>query len=166
MPRRAQQQAGDLDAAAATLERALDLARATGDLRVAALARLRIGRVLRARGHRDEALVCVRAAQTWYRASGGGDHARLADCLAAAMDPGTPDAPALLDRVLDDARRSGDAEVEVLALDALALRAASAGDIAAARSLLELADAAMPAAQVRVTADDRLDAIATRRLLG
>ena len=40
------------------------------------------------------------------------------------------------------------------------------GDLAAARALLELADAAMPAAQVRVTDDDRVDAIAARRLLG
>lgn len=163
---RAQQQAGHLEPAAATLERALDLARATGDLRVAALARLRYGRVLRARGEHDEALACVRAAQDWYRSSGGGDHARLADCLAAAMDPEAPDAASRLEAVLDDARRSGDPEVEVLALDALALRSAATGDLAGAQTLLDLADAAMPQAQVRVTDDDRIDAIAARLLLG
>ena len=163
---RAQQQAGHLDAAAATLERALDLARAAGDLRVAALARLRLGRVLRAQGDLGEALACVRAAQGWYRASGGGDHARLADCLVASMDPESSDAMTMLEAVLDDARRSGDPEVQVLALDALALRSASTGNLAGARALLEVADAAMPQARVRVTDDDRADAIAARRLLG
>jgi hypothetical protein len=122
--------------------------------------------VLRAQGKQDEALACVRAAHEWYRSSGGGDHARLADCLVASMDPESSAASATLQAVLDEARRSGDPEVEVLALDALALRLASTGDTAGARALLELADAAMPQAQVRVTDDDRIDAVATRLLLG
>ena len=47
---RAQCQAGDYDAGAATLELAIDKAEATGDVRLAALARVHLGRVLRALG--------------------------------------------------------------------------------------------------------------------
>ena len=48
---RAQCQAGDYDAGAATLELAVEKAEATGDVRLAALARVHLGRVLRALGH-------------------------------------------------------------------------------------------------------------------
>ena len=47
---RAQCQAGDYDTGAATLELAIDKAEATGDVRMAALARVHLGRVLRALG--------------------------------------------------------------------------------------------------------------------
>ena len=47
---RAQCQAGDYDAGSATLELAIDKAEATGDVRLAALARVHLGRVLRALG--------------------------------------------------------------------------------------------------------------------
>ena len=47
---RAQCQAGDYDAGAATLELAIEKAEATGDVRLAALARVHLGRVLRALG--------------------------------------------------------------------------------------------------------------------
>ena len=47
---RAQCQAGDYHAGAATLRRAIDKAEATGDVRLAALARVHLGRVLRALG--------------------------------------------------------------------------------------------------------------------
>ena len=47
---RAQCQAGDYDAGAATLELAVDKAEATGDTRMATLARVHLGRVLRALG--------------------------------------------------------------------------------------------------------------------
>ena len=50
---RAQCQAGDYETGAATLELAIDKAEATGDLRLAALARVHLGRVLRARGQRS-----------------------------------------------------------------------------------------------------------------
>jgi len=162
---RAQQQAGDLDAAARSLDQAIDVARATGDLRVAALARMRLGRVRREQGDPDAAANLFRAAQTWYHASGGGDHALLTDCLVATIDPDAPDTADVLDTVLDEARRTGDFEVEVLALDALARRSAGAGDLDAARSWLELADKAMPAARLRVTEADRVDAHAVRQLL-
>ena len=52
---RAQCQAGDYDAGAATLELAIDKAEATGDVRLAALARVHLGRVLRALGQVAEA---------------------------------------------------------------------------------------------------------------
>ena len=164
---RAQQQGGDLDTAAHTLERAIEMARATGDLRIASLARLRLSRVLRQQGDLDSALTYGRAAQDWYRSSGGGDHALLADCLVAAMDRRAPDdaAVAVLERVLADARQAGDLEVEVLALDALARRSADSGDTAAAAALLGQADALMPTARIRVTDDDRLDAQAVRQSL-
>jgi predicted ATPase/DNA-binding SARP family transcriptional activator/predicted negative regulator of RcsB-dependent stress response len=163
---RAQQQHGDLDDARRSLGQAIDLARDAGDLRVAALARLRLGRVLRAEGDIDAARAAVREAQDWYRASGGGDHARLADCMVAAMAPASAtEAGDVLVSVLADARLAGDPEVEVLALDALARRATEAGDLEAAAELLACADEAMPAARLRVTDDDRLDAHAARRLL-
>ena len=164
---RAQQQNGDLDAAAHTLYQAIETARATGDLRIASLARLRLGRVLRAQGDLDAALAYGRAAQDWYHASGGGDHTRLADCLVAAMDRDAADeaATAILEAVLADARGAGDLEVEVLALDALARRSADSGDTAAAIARLDQADALMPAARLRVTDEDRIDAHAVRLTL-
>jgi len=164
---RAQQQNGDLDAAAHTLYQAIETARATGDLRIASLARLRLGRVLRAQGDLDAALAYGRAAQDWYHASGGGDHTRLADCLVAAMDRDAADgaATAILEAVLADAREAGDLEVEVLALDALARRSADSGDTAAAIARLDQADALMPAARLRVTDEDRIDAHAVRLTL-
>jgi predicted ATPase/DNA-binding SARP family transcriptional activator len=119
---RAQHQAGDLDAARDTLELAIELARATGDLRVAALARVRLGRVLLAQGDPDAALAAVGAARDWYRSAGGGDGARLAECLFASMG-GYPDpdrAIAHLETLVDEARAAADPEVEALALEALA----------------------------------------------
>ena len=80
-------QAGDYDAGAATLELAIDKAEATGDVRLAALARVHLGRVLRgARTARAE------RARLWKRPargtapSGGGEQAALGECLLAAMD--------------------------------------------------------------------------------
>ena len=60
---RAQHQSGELDTAADTLRRAIDVARATGDLRVTALARLRLGRVLIVHGDRDDGLATLRVAR-------------------------------------------------------------------------------------------------------
>ncbi|MBK5288406.1 MAG: transcriptional activator domain-containing protein, partial [Acidimicrobiia bacterium] len=165
---RAQQQHGALPAAADTLHRAMDVARGTGDLRVTALARMRLSRVLLAQGDRAGALTILQAAREWYHEAGGGDGTRLADCLFAAMggssDPG--DATAQLESVLAEAREVGDTEVQVLALDALARTRASDGDGDGAVALLAAADALMPAALHHVTDADRLDARETRRLLG
>jgi predicted ATPase/DNA-binding SARP family transcriptional activator len=162
---RAQQQSGDLDDAALSLQAAIDVGRAAGDLRVVALARMRLGRVLREQGDLDAARALFIAAQTWYRASGGGDHALLTDCLVAVTEPSVADAGELVDGVLGEARRTGDVEVEVLTLDAMAHWSAVDGDLEAATAWLELADAAMGAARLRVTGADRIDAQATRRLL-
>jgi hypothetical protein len=60
--------------------------------------------------------------------------------------------------ILDDARRDGDAHVEVFALDALARIAAEAGDVAAARRLREAADLRMASASHFITELDRVDA--------
>jgi hypothetical protein len=64
---------------------------------------------------------------------------------------------------LAEARRTGDFEVEVLALDGLARRRADDGDLSAAAAWLELADTAMNAARLRVTEADRIDAQAIHR---
>lgn len=162
---RAQQQQGDLDAAALSLQAAIDLGRAAGDLRVVSLARMRLGRVRREQGAAEAARSLFLAAQAWYRASGGGDHALLTDCLVAATEPSTEDAGALLEVVLAEARRTGDLEVEVLALDGLARRRAEDGDVGSAAALLERADEAMAAARLRVTEADRVDARDARRLI-
>jgi hypothetical protein len=126
---------------------------------------MRLGRVLREQGDPEAARTLFLAAQAWYQASGGGDHALLTDCLVAITEPSAPDANALLDTVLTEARRTGDFEVEVLALDALARRSADDGDLSAAAALLELADTAMNAARLRVTDADRIDAHEIRRLI-
>ena len=69
-----------------------------------------------------------------------------------------PGAEERLAAILDDARRDGDAPVEVFALDALARIAATAGDIATARDLGEAADRRMEAAAHFITDLDRTDA--------
>ena len=157
---RAQCQAGDYDAGTATLELAIDKAEATGDLRLAALVRVHLGRVLRAVGQVDRARTALEVASAWHRSSGGGEQAALGECLLAAMDaadrvPGTEDR---LVAWLDDARRADDAAVEVFALDALARIAASTGDISTARDLCEAADLRMEAASHFITELDRTDA--------
>ena len=83
---RAQCQAGDYDAGSATLELAIDKAEATGDVRLAALARVHLGRVLRALGHLARARTVLDEAVAWHRAAGGGEQAALGECLLAALD--------------------------------------------------------------------------------
>ena len=126
---RAQCQAGDYQAGAATLELAVDKAEATGDVRLAALARVHLGRVLRAVGQVARARTALEAASEWHRDSGGGEQATLGECLLAALDAadGVPGAADRLAATLDDARQQDDAAVEVFALDALARIAATDG---------------------------------------
>ena len=163
---RAQCQAGDYDAGSATLELAIDKAEATGDVRLAALARVHLGRVLRALGHLGRARTVLDAAAAWHRAAGGGEQAALGECLLAAMDASdrVPGAERRLAAILDDARLNDDAHVEVFALDALARLAAGAGDIATARQLCEAADRRMQAASHFITDLDRIDAHAVRQV--
>ncbi len=162
---RAQCQAGDYDAGAATLELAVAKAEATGDVRMAALARVHLGRVLRGLGQVARARTALETAAAWHRAAGGGEQAALGECLLAAMDAedGIPGAEERLVTILDQARVNDDAHVEVFALDALARIAAEAGDIATARDLCASGDRRMEAASHFITDLDRTDAHAVRR---
>ena len=158
---RAQCLAGDYTAGAATLELAIDKAEATGDVRLAALARVHLGRVLRAVGQVDRARAALEAASKWHHDSGGGELAALGECLLAAMDAAdgiSGGAPDRLAAALEEARRRDDAAVEVFALDGLARIAASAGDISAPRQLCAAADLRMQAACHVITELDRTDA--------
>ncbi len=165
---RAQSQAGDDDAGAATLALAVDKAEATGDARMAALARVHLGRVLRALGQTERARAALESAASWHRRAGGGEQAALGDCLLAAMDAvdGTRqaqlDAEARLRTILDEARASGATHVEVFALDALARCAFERGDADVARSMCESADRLMASASHFITERDRTDAHAIR----
>lgn len=163
---RAQCQAGDYHAGAATLGLAIDKAEATGDVRLAALARVHLGRVLRALDRVAEARTALEAADAWHRAAGGGEQAALGECLLAAMDAAArePAAEGRLVAILDEARLNDHAHVEVFALDALARVAAEAGDIATARNLCETADRRMQAASHFITDLDRTDAHTVRQI--
>jgi hypothetical protein len=149
------------------LELAVDKAEATGDLRLAALARVHLGRVRRALGQDIRARTAIEAATAWHRAAGGGEQAPLGEALLAALDAAdqVSGADDRLVVVLQDARLRQDAPVEVIALDALARLAAESGDIPAARGLCEAADRRMEAASHFITDADRSDARSVRQLL-
>jgi predicted ATPase/DNA-binding SARP family transcriptional activator len=156
---RAQCQAGDYDNGTATLRLAIDKAQATGDVRLAALARVHLGRVLRAVGHAAPARVVLELASAWHRDAGGGEQAALGECLLAAIDAAdeVPGAQERLSGLLDLARDAHDAPVEVFALDALARIAAFAGDNNTARDLCDEADRRMESASHLITELDRAD---------
>ena len=162
---RAQCQAGNYVAGAATLELAIEKAEATGDVRLAALARVHLGRVLRATGQLAPARAALEAASAWHRAAGGGEQAALGECLLAALDAEdqVSGAEQRLVALLDEARLEDDAPVEVFALDALGRIAAEEGDVAPARELCEAADRRMEAASHFITDLDRTDARAVRQ---
>jgi hypothetical protein len=63
---RAQCQAGHYDTGSVTLELAIATAEATGDVRLAALARVHLGRVLRALGRVAPARAALEAAAAWH----------------------------------------------------------------------------------------------------
>jgi predicted ATPase/DNA-binding SARP family transcriptional activator len=163
---RAHCQAGDYNTGSATLELAIDKAEATGDVRLAALARVHLGRVLRALGQVEPARTALEAATAWHRAAGGGEQAALGECLLAAMDAmdRVPGAEDRLVMILDESRHNDEAHVEVFALDALARIAADTGDSVTARALCEQADQRMAAASGFITELDRADARAVRQL--
>ena len=119
---RAQCQAGDYAVGAATLQLAIERAHATGDVRLAALARVNLGRVLRALGETAAARAALEAATAWHRQAGGGEQALLGECLLAAIDAAdqVQGAEERLLAILEEARHANDAPVEVFALDALA----------------------------------------------
>ena len=118
---------------------------------MAALARVHLGRVLRAVGDwTTRRGRFSKSATAWHRAAGGGEQALLGECLLAAMDaadeiPGCP--RATRPRSSTPPELNDEAHVEVFALDALARAAAEAGDIETARDLSESADRRMEVAR-------------------
>ncbi|MEA2286561.1 MAG: hypothetical protein QOJ21_2604 [Solirubrobacteraceae bacterium] len=157
---RAQCQAGDYETGAATLETAIAKAEAVGDVRLAALARVHLGRVLRALGRVAPARTALEAAAAWHRDAGGGEQAALGDCLLAALDAEdhVTGAHERVVAILDAARVDDDPPVEVFALDALARMALDTGDVGTARELGEAADRRMDAASHFISERDRTDA--------
>jgi predicted ATPase/DNA-binding SARP family transcriptional activator len=157
---RAQCLVGDYGAGLASLESAVAQAEATGDARLGALARVHLGRVLRAVGQVARARTVLEVANEWHRSVGGGEQAALGECLLAALDAadGTPGAPQRLASLLADAQGRDDGDVEVFALDALGRLALSAGDRATALRLCRSADERMRAGTQFATELDRTDA--------
>ena len=161
------QLAGDHQAAISTLEQGIEIIRPVGLMRSLALSRVHLGRLQREVGDIEAARAAIEAADDWFRASGGGDEAAVAQCLLAAMDAvdGVPGAAARLSSIFETAEAAGDVEVQVLALDALGGLRAQTGDVIEGNALLERADALMAAAGHRLTEGDRLDAHWARTLL-
>ena len=150
---RAQCQAGDYESGAATLELAIEKAEATGDVRMAALARVHLGRVLRALGRDAAARAALEAATAWHRDAGGGEQAALGECLLAALDSDGAAARRDPRRRPPRRRRAG------RGLRARRARAPRGrrGDTAAARSSSAAADRRMAAASHFITERDRTD---------
>jgi predicted ATPase/DNA-binding SARP family transcriptional activator len=164
---RALEQAGRIDEAIETFERVIEIGRTSRQLRLVALGRVHLGRVLRAHGDRDAALLAVRAADHWFETSGGGDGAALAACLHSAMDAEDEDSTAepRLRAVLQRARGQHTPDIEILAMDALARHAAHRGLLAEAGRLLDAADDLLPSARHLLGSVDRLDAGHARTLI-
>jgi predicted ATPase/DNA-binding SARP family transcriptional activator len=74
-------EAGDDEQACTVLRRAVDIGTTTAELRLAAIARTHLGRVLLASGDRVGARAALTTADAWFRSSGGGDGADLAASL-------------------------------------------------------------------------------------
>jgi hypothetical protein len=115
-------------------------------VRLAALGRVHLGRILRALGRSDDARAALEAAASFHRAAGGGEQQVLGDTLLAALDRNREDLAALLGQ----ARRDGNAAAEVFALDALA---GLTGD----DDLHAAADIRMETASHFITERDRVD---------
>jgi predicted ATPase/DNA-binding SARP family transcriptional activator len=156
---RIHQEAGDLGSARTALHQAIAAAQAVGDARTAAYARAHLGWVLRALGERVDARLVLTAASQWFEAAGGGEGAMLADYALAALDAdqGLTHAAERLDAVLANARREGQAEVEVLTLDRLARLHAERGDVDDAQALVAAADDRAPGAYHLMSESDRID---------
>ena len=164
---RAQCQAGDYDTGSCRpADLPIDKAEATGDLRMAALARV----ASRARSPRrsdssQRARTVLESAAAWHRAAGGGEQALLGECLLAAMDAAdeVPGAHERLAAILDASRTKGEAHVEVFALDALARdRRPTRATATRHDALSEAADRRMEAASHFITDLDRTDALEVR----
>ena len=118
---RAQCQAGDYEAGAATLELGIAKAEATGDVRLAALApRAPRARAAGARPDRDGARGARGGRAPGTARPAAASRRALGDVPAGgARRRRRPERRARLEALLDAARRDGDAPVEVFALDAL-----------------------------------------------
>ena len=153
--------------AIATLNRAI-AATNSGDLRLAATARLHLARVLRSHRRRRQPRSLLEQNDRWYRSAGGGDGALLTRCLLAAVNARTAsggNADELHD-ILDQGRRAGEPEVQVYATDALARLASERGERAKAHELLRAADDIAAAAAHVVDSSDRVDADHVRGTYG
>jgi len=159
---RVRHQAGQLQAARETLTGAIQAAIKGSDPRMAATARVNLARVMRAAGQPGAAQELLRLCDDWYRIAGGGDGALLTRALLAALADGDD---AGLEAIIGQAHVAGEHEAEVVALDALALRAARRGEFTAAQHLLATADGAAHAAVNIVDEVDRLDAHRARELI-
>ncbi|MFM2078021.1 MAG: hypothetical protein RJA49_1911, partial [Actinomycetota bacterium] len=158
---RAQCQLGEYEEGATTLRTAIVKAEAVGDVRMAALARVHLGRILRALGDDGGARAALELAAQWHRTSGGGEQAVLGDAMLAAMDArdGVAGASDRLVTLLDEARAAQNDAAAVFALDALARDAARDGDASTARRLAAEATAAMTRASHFIAEVDRVDAL-------
>ena len=121
---RVQQRAGRMEDATASYNEAITAAAASGDGRLAATARLNLARLHRGLGDHQRALSLLEENERWYESAGGGEGALLNRCLLYAE---TNNATAL-EELLLSARGSGNDEMHVFALDALARIAAEAMD--------------------------------------
>ncbi len=154
-------QLGDYDRGSTTLASAIDKAEAIGDPRMAALARVHLGRVRRALGDLTGARAALEAAAAWHVEAGGGEQALLGECLLAALDAsdGVAGAGDRLTALLDESRATGaHPHVEVFALDALAQLAEASGDGDRRQELSDEADRRMEAAAHFISERDRTDA--------
>jgi hypothetical protein len=68
------------------LQLAITKAEHIGDVRLAALGRVHLGRALRAVGQLAAARVVLEAATAWHRTAGGGEGSALGESLLAALD--------------------------------------------------------------------------------
>ncbi|MET0997390.1 MAG: BTAD domain-containing putative transcriptional regulator [Marmoricola sp.] len=157
---RVQQRLGD-PAAVTSYEQAIGDAASVGDGRLASTARLNLARLLRGNGDADGAIALLEENERWYRSAGGGDFALFTHCVLSA----TRGDVRALEQVLEEAHSTGNAEVQLFALDALARLAARSGDTESARSLLADSDGLAPAVAHVVDESDRYDAAEARALL-
>jgi len=150
---RVQQRAGRPADAAASGDRALAAATASGDSRMAATARLNLARLLRSIGNGPAAVSLLRENLDWYASAGGGDGALLSRCVLAAE---THDRDSL-EAVLNLARADENQQVAILALDGLARLSAEEGEHDHATELIAEADALHPAVAHLLDDADRPD---------
>jgi predicted ATPase/DNA-binding SARP family transcriptional activator len=150
---RVQQRAGRPLDAAASFDRALAAATASGDSRMAATARLNLARLLRSTGNGTAAVSLLRENLAWYAGAGGGDGALLSRCVLAAQ---TNDKDSL-EVVLALARADENQLVTILALDGLARLSAVKGEHGHAIELVAEADALHPAVAHLLDDADRPD---------